>query len=150
MICTWLSCGSFPSQAGFAGERGFWVTGAVRGSQDPLWDTLAAGRAPAAGPLCPVVPTLDPELRTDRLFSGLERCDVGTVLLRRQNSGWVFENPCKATASAVSLGVPGSVGMGSLAWPALREGEGIGHPQTPSVVCRGVALCPRGDRTGGV
>ena len=75
---------------------------------------------------------------------------MGTVLLWRQNSGWVFVNPCKATASAVSHGVRGSVGMGSLAWPALREGEGIGHPQTPSVVCRGVALRPRGDRTGGV
>ncbi|XP_044898662.1 epididymal-specific lipocalin-6 [Felis catus] len=104
LICTWLSCGSFPSQAGFAGERGSWVTGAVRGSQAPLCDTLAAGRAPAAGPLCPLVPTLDPELRTDGLFSGLERCDVGTVLLRRQNSGWVFENPSLGVSDCRVLG----------------------------------------------
>ncbi|XP_047702999.1 epididymal-specific lipocalin-6-like [Prionailurus viverrinus] len=42
-----------------------------------------------------VVVTLTAENNLKMLSSRhrLERCDVGTVLLRRQNSGWVFENP---------------------------------------------------------
>lgn len=43
---------------------------------------------------------------------------MNVAVLLRQNSGWVFENPCKATASVVSCRARGGVGTGSLPGPS--------------------------------
>ncbi|VFV42185.1 epididymal-specific lipocalin-6 [Lynx pardinus] len=51
-----------------------------------------------------VVVTLTAE-NSLKMLSSRHRCDVGAVLLRRQNSGWVFENP--------SLGVSDCRGLGT-------------------------------------
>lgn len=42
-------------------------------------------------------------------FPRLETCDLSVMELLRQNSGWVFENPCKED---------GTVGTGSISLPA--------------------------------
>lgn len=48
-------------------------------------------------------------------FPRLETCDLSVMELVRQNSGWVFENPCKEDAT---------VGAGSISLPALGRSSG--------------------------
>lgn len=69
---------------------------------------------------------------------------MNVAVLLRQNSGWVFENPCKATASVVSCRARGGVGTGSLPGPSpVGSAAGsLGGHALPSDQCRGKGSGP--------
>lgn len=130
-----------PSQAGWeppehevSGQRGL-------GRQDPLCGTLATGQIQEVDSSPLLVRSPDAQPRTDGVSSRLESCDVNVVELRRRKPGWAFENPCKATASAVSWGARGGGGGASLLGPP----QGVPLPAAQAgVPCRPPSAMGRG------
>lgn len=100
--------------ASLAGWQWVWVAelSSVVPRLDPEWTMGPEG-------------TVDPEWTVGLLFPRLERCNLSVVELLRQNSAWVFENPCKEDAPAVLS----RAGWGLAPFPGALSP--LQHPQAP-------------------